>query len=226
MPWSSIHHTLQGQRLVTSIWEDHRYALEIPDLGIPSCAMALSAMGLKLRVFRIFQTSHGNHKTIVLIILAGHAAFEHVYLHAWTAVCAGDIRTWWTTVSLIMGKNPKARNLNPMLRSKWRRFWDLPCIPEGSVQLKECKLSLPVCEGRGGEKCLLDEKNMDKHGKKWQNQESGRFLHLNTCWQAWLATLPIIGTTVHNFRYKHFLNRFKKYQQKYLDTLFKKKIAC
>ena len=40
--------------------------------------------------------------------------FTRVYLHARTAVDAGDIRTWRTTVILITGKNPKTPNLSSM----------------------------------------------------------------------------------------------------------------
>ena len=33
------------------------------------------------------------------------------------------------------GKNPKTPNLSPMPESRWRRFWDLPCISMIKCQL-------------------------------------------------------------------------------------------
>ena len=50
-----------------------------------------------------------------------------VYLYAMTAVEAGDIRTWRTTIYFDY-ENPKTPNFSPVPESRWHRFWNLPCI--------------------------------------------------------------------------------------------------
>ena len=68
--------------------------------------MVSSAMGLKLGVFRFLLTTHAstNTKQMRRQSLQRRVAFSRVYLHAQTAVDAGDICTWRTTVILITGK--------------------------------------------------------------------------------------------------------------------------
>ena len=62
--------------------------------------MVLSAMGLKLGVFWL----KTNVKQMRPWSLHAVQHFRHIYLYTETAVDAGDIRTWRTTVILIMGK--------------------------------------------------------------------------------------------------------------------------
>ena len=57
--------------------------------------MALSAMGLKLGVFGVLSTIHEKQT-------------QNKRVHAQTAVDAGDIRTWRTTVVLIPQFKPHA----------------------------------------------------------------------------------------------------------------------
>ena len=63
-------------------------------------------MGLKLGVFGFVPITHAKTYVKQMRPLSSRAVrlFTRVYLHAQTAVDAGDIRTWWTTVILITGK--------------------------------------------------------------------------------------------------------------------------
>ena len=57
-----------------------------PRPRIPACVMASSAMGFKLGVFGLLSTKHAKSNTTPM-----HPwHFTHVYLHAQTAVDAGD----------------------------------------------------------------------------------------------------------------------------------------
>ena len=76
--------------------------------------MASSAMGLigGLRVFDD-HTRKSKRKTNALTTIGRHTQ---------TAVHAGNLRTWRTTIILITGKT---RKLSPMPGSRWRRVWYL-----------------------------------------------------------------------------------------------------
>ena len=67
-------------------------------------------------VFHTCLSSHSEHSTYAATHLANHAI-------------------------LITGKNPNTPNLSTMPRSKWRRFWDLPCISVHSTHV--CRILVP-----------------------------------------------------------------------------------
>ena len=93
--------------------------------------MTSSAMGLKLLVFGFFlPTTHAKTNAIQMRLryLRAVRRFMRVYLHAKTAVDAGDIRTWRSTVILITGKKTKDPQFEPHAGIKWCRFWDRQCI--------------------------------------------------------------------------------------------------
>ena len=73
---------------------------------IPSHVMVSSAMGLKLGVFRFLPTTHAkaHTKQIHSWSLRAMQHFTRVYLHVQITADRGGIRTWRTTVILIMGK--------------------------------------------------------------------------------------------------------------------------
>ena len=94
--------------------------------------MASLAMGLKLRVYRFFADHKRKNKCV------HNLRVLHVYLHALTAVDAGDI-THLTNHGYFdyrygYGKNLKTPNFSPMPGSKWRRFWDLPCTSVSTIK--------------------------------------------------------------------------------------------
>ena len=64
--------------------------------------MASLAMGPKSEVFRFLLTHIGKNKCKTM-----RPRFTHVYLHAQTAVDAGDRRAWQTTIILIAGKTQR-----------------------------------------------------------------------------------------------------------------------
>ena len=70
------------------------------------CVMALSAMGLKLGIFRLSPTTHAKTKAKQMPSwsLRTLRGFTCVDLHTQTAEDASDIRTWWTTVIFITEK--------------------------------------------------------------------------------------------------------------------------
>ena len=79
-----------------------------PRPGIPPCVMVLSAMGLKLGIFRFFlpttHTQKQNAKQVPRWSLCTVLHFNTCYLHTQTVVDRGDICTWRTMVILITRK--------------------------------------------------------------------------------------------------------------------------
>ena len=63
--------------------------------------------GAQIGGIRVFPTTHTEinaNKMCPWSLCAIMLRFTHVYLHAQTAVNTSDVRTWWITVILIMGK--------------------------------------------------------------------------------------------------------------------------
>ena len=101
----SMHHlTLRDDQTASSILPKDIHGRS--QTSYTACVMASSAMGFKLGVFKFLPTTHTKTNTIQMRpwSLRSVRRFTWVYLHAQTAVDAGDIRTWRTTVILIMGK--------------------------------------------------------------------------------------------------------------------------
>ena len=89
---------------------------------ITLCNGASSTMlGLNLGVFRFLPTTLAkvNAKQIRSRSVCAAQHFMHVCLHAQTAVHAGNIRTWRTTISLITGKTRRPPN--------WASYRDKNC---------------------------------------------------------------------------------------------------
>ena len=90
--------------------------------------MASSAMGLKLVVFGFFadHTRKNECKANTSTVFARRFTlrrFTHVYLHAQTAVDAGSIGTWRTTVILITGKPRRPPIWAPCGDQNGAGFW-------------------------------------------------------------------------------------------------------
>ena len=82
---------------------------------IPPRVVTSSAMGLELGVFGFLPTTYvkTNATQMRPRSLRAVRRFTRVYLHAQTAVDAGDIRTWQTMVILISGKTWRPPNWAP-----------------------------------------------------------------------------------------------------------------
>ena len=78
---------------------------------IPPRVMTSSAVGLKLEIVGFLPTTHAKTHTKQMRpwSLRTVQPFTHVYLHTQTAVDAGDIHTWQTTVIFITGKSRRPR---------------------------------------------------------------------------------------------------------------------
>ena len=94
----------QNHLLFNYLWNSKIYKGD-PRPRIPSRVMASSAMGLKLGSSGFLPTTHTKTNAIQMHPRSSHAVqrFMCVYIHAQTAVDAGDIRTWRITVILITG---------------------------------------------------------------------------------------------------------------------------
>ena len=101
-----------------------------PRPGIPPHVMASSAMGLKLLVFGLLSTTHAktNVKQMHPRSLRPVQHFNtHVSSHSDHSRCRGHSHLT-NQIYFDYRKNPNTPNLRPVPGSKWRRFWDLPCI--------------------------------------------------------------------------------------------------
>ena len=83
--------------------------------------------GTQIGVFGFLSTTHA--KQMHPRSLHAVWRFTHVYLHAQTAVNAGDKRTWWTTVILITRKTQRPPRFEPHARIKMAHVLGSPlCI--------------------------------------------------------------------------------------------------
>ena len=94
--------------------------------------------GLKLGVFWFLPSTHARtqYNTNASTIFARHGRFY---------ACSSSHSTdrsrcrWYTHLTnhgyLWLRENPNNPNLGPMQGSKWRRFWNLPCLSEDSSHL-------------------------------------------------------------------------------------------
>ena len=85
--WPGVQYPLKYIPQITDIY------MGDPRPPISPCVMASSAMGLKLGVFGFLPTTHAKTNAIQMPSRSLRAVqhFTHVYLHAKSAVDAGDI---------------------------------------------------------------------------------------------------------------------------------------
>ena len=91
---------------IWTLWPTQIYTRDTR-LPIPSCIMALSAMGLNLGVFGFLPTTHAKASAKQMPSRYSRAAQRLLTcdcLHAQTTVHARNLRTWQTTIILITGK--------------------------------------------------------------------------------------------------------------------------
>ena len=123
------------QNVTAKLRSYHRYTGEIPDLGYLPCNGIISH-GAQIGGLRVFanHTCKNKCKTSSLTIFVPRAAF-----YTCLSLRSDYSRCRWhthpTNYSYFdYGKNSKTLNLSPMLWSKWRSFWNLPCISVDSIK--------------------------------------------------------------------------------------------